>query len=565
MKVKTLRIIAAAIAFGLWATGCTVNDDDLTPLATGSEAWSTTDASRAEREARRLVYTHGVGYSYNGLYGKECNVGDVRSQVIDLDSLMVYDTDNIYHEIAMPTTSSGFTDGFSLTEYLQNLQVNAQAGASLCIIFNGDIQASYNVWQHTRKNTYFCKSYARKGVMTKILDGRSLSAAIHRRDYGPKLLTRNFREAVDHLKDQLADSKTKNVRMCIDSLVNRYGTHVVTSATLGGSIEIEMSIETDSLHTLYQQELIGDLSLAVYENRSWSENEQRDLQVLNTADCRYTVRGGNSSLLDAELISFKWGENRLRHADLAPWIASVNDSTASLVSMKMIPIWEVIPDSTVAAAVQAHLTGDAELLLSLYGYQNFVNTKFSLTPPDPKAESFNIICANRYVATVCHERIDAISPTEKVWVAYPIYGQEVNLASGLCYHDGRAWRVEWLYGGLGVKEIDTEDEPDNTVYMNAGVLSPEACSAYTYMPSQAIVAYEWPFAIKKDGTIDLDKPWYYTRKEGYDFFLYDRSGQEQLGDLAGLPNWYYQEKLNRVVRGKSYFYYYNPYEIKYLY
>ncbi|MCR5140296.1 MAG: hypothetical protein K6B45_09065 [Bacteroidaceae bacterium] len=564
MKRTTIRIIAVTIAVVLGMTACTVNDD-WTETVTSDNAGNPVGDSRAEKDARRLIYTQGVGYSYNGLYGKECNVGDVRSQVIDLDSLMVYDTDNLYHEISMPTTTSGYTEGYSLTEYLQNLYVKAQAEASLCIIFNGDIQACFNIWQHTRKNSYFCRSYARKGVMTKLLDARSLSAAVKRRDYGPKLLTRNFREALDHLKEQLANPSNDRRRIAIDSLIMRYGTHVVTSATLGGSVEIEMSIETDTLHTLYQKELMGGLSLAMYEHRAWTENEQRELQVLNSADCRLTVRGGDANLLDKNLINFKWGENRLRDSDIDPWIASINDSTAALVYMKMIPIWDIIPDRELADMVEAHVTGDAELLLSLYGYQNFVSTKFTLTPPDNKAECFNIVCANRYVATVCHEQIDAISPTEKVWVAYPIYGQQINTASGLCIHKGRAWRVVWLYGGMSVEEISTEDDPDGTVYMNAGVLEPDSVSAYTYLQSKPVTAYEWPYAITTDGRIDRSKPWYYTRKEGYDFLLYDRSGLEQSGSLDGLPNWYYEKARNRVVRSSNYFYYYNPIEVNNLY
>lgn len=567
MKPSTIRNIAAVVAVFLGVmTACTVTDDDWTDVAPAADADKPSAQSRASDEGPRLIYTQGVGYSYNGLYGKECNASDVRSQVIDLDSLQVYDTDHLYHEIYTPSTESGYTDGYSLTEYLQNLYVNAQAEASLCIIFNGDMQANFDIWQHTRKNSYFCRSYARKSVMTKVLDARSLSVAVRKRDYGPKLLTRNFTEALDRLKIQLEDSLNDRRRMAIDSLIARYGTHVVTSATLGGSIELEMSIETDSLHTLYQQELMADLSLAMYEHRAWTENEQRELQVLNTADCRLTVRGGDANLLDKNLVNFKWGENRLRDTDLDPWIASINDSTSALVDMKMIPIWEIIPDRELAQKVEAHVTSDAELLLSLYGYQNFVSTSFSLTPPDNKAECFNIVCANRYVATVCHEQIDAISTTEKVWVAYPIYGQQINTASGLCLHGGEAWRVVWLYGGMSAEKLVTDDTlNDSVVYMNAGVLEPSPVSAYHYMPSNAVVGYEWPYAIKTDGSIDRTKPWYYVRKQKEDFLLYDRNGNEQSGRLTGLPNWFYVDSRKRMVRSSNYFYYYNPIEVNNLY
>ena len=165
-----------------------------------------------------------------------------------------------------------------------------------------------------------------------------------------------------------------------------------------------------------------------------------------------------------------------------------------------------------------------------------------------------------------HEQIDAISTTEKVWVAYPIYGQQINTASGLCLHGGEAWRVVWLYGGMSAEKLVTDDTlNDSVVYMNAGVLELSPVSAYHYMPSNAVVGYEWPYAIKTDGSIDRTKPWYYVRKQKEDFLLYDRNGNEQSGRLTGLPNWFYVDSRKRMVRSSNYFYYYNPIEVNNLY
>ena len=554
--------ILAGLAAVLCFVACTAEFDSESAVQQSSHE-AENSRTRSLTEGEKLVYTQGVGYSYNGLYGEYCNSADVRCQVIDLDSLRKYDNSNIYRVIYDVGESCDYNDGFSLTEYVHNTYVKASAEGDVAIVFAGSIQADFNIWQHARTNSYFCRSVATKGVKTCCISEEDLIAVIKDPNYGERLLTRNFREALARLKKQLENPSQDKRRLAIDSLIARYGTHVVTSATIGGSIELEMRIETDTLNTLYQKELMANMTLAMFKNREFSDEEQRALQVLNSADCRLTVRGGNLALLDSNIFGFKWGENKLKNTDITKWKASVNDNTAVMTAMRMIPIWEVIPDDDLAKRVEAHITGQSELLTELFGYQNFVSTKFPAHPQQNKGGyGCNIMAAGRYVAAVFCERINAISMDEDVWVAYPIYNQQLNLASGLCIHNGKAYRVGWRYNNIYVEELKTAVPPDGNIYMNAGLLQPVSRKGLTYLTNTPVVAYEWPSAIRTDGSVNTDTPWYYVYKRANNFLLRNRNGQEQNGELHGLPNWSYSTTWMRMLRNTEYYYYYNPKEVE---
>jgi hypothetical protein len=59
----------------------------------------------------------------------------------------------------------------------------------------------------------------------------------------------------------------------------------------------------------------------------------------------------------------------------------------------------------------------------------------------------------------------------------------------------------------------------------------------------------------------MSKPYYLTYKSGTDFLLRTTDGQEQSGQLDGLPNWTLMN--GRMVRDKKYYYYWNPNEVNY--
>ena len=528
--------------------------------------------------AVNLILSHGVGYGYNGVDGEECNVPDVRSQVLDPNAILKDSITAFFYNISGNEFQFTSKTGFSLNELLEKIYFGGGASAELAVVFKGSVRGTLQLYNHKKISSFYCTAHAYKNAFHSYIDAPSVTGVI--KDH-PEYLTKNFRSAIK----RLGPDPTK---MQMDSLIARYGTHVVTECTLGGMVELDVRLEKDSVATISQQNAIGEVALmSLFKYDGQSSSDEYDLKIINSGDSRLTVRGGDSRKLEQTIMNFDWGRDAVKSEDINDWLASIgtdeeNRQSLEMTSMEMTPIWEFIPDEYVAEKLEAHITGNAKLMLDLYGYQNFVNTSFPACPAaitddkwfiadaqdriiqtSTECMCYNIEAGGRYVATLCYENIPAIDPYKPVWVAYPIYQQQVNISTGLCIHNGKAYRVGWQFGEMVVTPIQAKGM-DGNIYMTGGYLYPIPTQEIDYEQSHVITGYEWPGSIKTDGTLDTTKPLYTVYKENDRFLLRHYEGQEQSGKIKALPNWSYDGNLNRMVRNSSYNYYYNPYEVDYI-
>ena len=486
-------------------------------------------------EAMNLILSHGVGYGYNGIDGEECNVPDVRSQVLEPTAIINAGIKVDINKINDNETHFSSKVGFSLNELLEKVYFGGNGNAEVAILFKGSIRGTLMLYSQKKINSFYCTANAYKNGFYSMIDGPSVSAAI---DTHPELLTKNFRNAIA----RLGKNPTK---MQMDSLISRYGTHVVTKCTLGGMMQLDVRLEKDSIVSFSQQKAIGEVALmSLFNHDNQSSNEEYDLKIINSGDSRLTVRGGDSRKLEQTLMNFNWGRDAIKPQDINDWLESIGTDedkrqTLEMTGMEMMPIWEFIPDPDVARQLEAHITGNSQLMFDLYGYQNFVNTSFTACPylkshddewsfcindkvvqTSIEKNSYNIEAGGRYVASLFYELIPEIDTNNPVWVAYPIYQQQINISTGLCIHNGKAYRVGWRFGEMVVTPIQTEGVTDR-IYMTGGYLYPLPTQGIDYEDSRIIAGYEWPGSIKTDGTLDTGKPLYITYKENDRFFLTD--------------------------------------------
>ena len=565
MKTKAIVcLFAVVVVCGI--TACSDNDL-MIPSELQQDGIECEDNGVMTRaEAIQLVLSHGIGYGYNGVEGEFCNVMDVRSQVLDPEAIRKIGIDFRTAEVLSPQIEYSSQIGYSLHELLQKLYFGGGLNAEAVVVFKGSVRGTLQLYTKSKTSSFYCRTSARISGFNAWVDAPSVSAVVNEH---PQVLTKNFRSAVE----RLGKEPTKNQ---MDSLIKRYGTHVVTKCQMGGRLDLDIRLEKDSVGTLEQQNAVVDVSLlSLYDHSDMGDNDYRDLKIINSGDSRLTVRGGDSRELDFSIFNFKWGESGASLDVIGKWMESIGVTedkrqNLELVDMVMTPIWEFIPDEHVAEMLEAHIAGSAELMLDLYGYQNYVNTSFS-TPTlktyqgqaimeNRAKNAYNILAGGRYVATYCREWVDIIDVNEPVWVAYPIYNQQVNTTTGLCIHKGKAYRVGWRFGEYFVEEIGNTDS--KTIYMSMGYLYPEATDGINYLESQSCIGYEWPYSINKDGNLNTDKPIYLPYKQNNDFYLLKMDGTEQTGELGGLPNWEYDG--TRMVRNKEYYYYCNLKEVNYV-
>jgi len=522
--------------------------------------------------------TYGVGFSYDAIYGERCNLKDVRCQVLDYAKLKTWERDNSIPLLLTNVESHVTTTwdlSYSKSEFAHKTQFHAGVGVNL-VMFKGEVQGGFMVWESGVRHNLYCQAKYSTSLFSVMLDAPSVKVLVVDRGT-TDFLSENFKEAVGWMR-KYKDSPNKEA--VADSFLVRYGTHVVTSADLGGSLTATMALESDTLLDVMSKELLTDVDiLNVFRNKSETQEEEKVLYVFNDADCSLEIKGGDLSCVPNEMLHFKMGNQAENLAEyIADWRNSISydaknyvDSNLEMTDMQVSPIWNFIPDADVAALVKSRVESKSAEMTNMYGYQNVVNTSFRLPERvtcqmGTKEQTFenpdvvNIIAAGRYVATVCRERIEGINPDKEVQVVYPIHDRRINLKNGLCIDDMKAYRIRWDKKGCTVEEIGTV-ESDGLVYLNGGFPDVVRYQNVDYLDSYSVIGYEWPGSISLDGTLNEKLPYYLVYKKNTDFFLRNMNGEEQQGKLEALPNWEFNG--SRMIRTKDYHYYWNPLEVGY--
>lgn len=546
--------------------------------------YAQTPACRAGNSPLRQFYRHhGIGYSYNAINGSYCNLRDFRCQILnravidrvsDENALTLLNINAINH---VEQESSVYS---SVVEYIAEANIDASASGSLAF-FSGSASTTCAIFEDGIKDTYILHNELSSLVAEYSLAYRDV--CLLAKSY-PELLTSSFRAALDRITDQRS----------IDDFIYTYGTHVVVFSRLGASMLLDVQVDAIKFKSReFEETLAADNIALLFKEATSSTSYEVGYKTLENSKCQFQVMGGDVSLFDP-LIGFSCFNNSNIPEQLGTkWLASIkyddeqlDTSNVELVDIHVVPIWEFIPDESLAAKVRARITGDMSLAMEWIPNRNFINTSFEAHPSSVTCrignqnnlrfdhpETVDIIAANRHVATICHEYVPEISTTEKVYVAYPIYEGRIKLTSGLCLYNGKAYKVDWRYDNFQVSELEVEaSEIGDRIYINGGVLSPIKSSFITYQESHAILGCERPGGIGIDGSLAgemkkvfkhlghfyLDTKSIYQNLPGWEI-------SNHLPQEAGrYPDFFKgNEFTGRMVRSDDYVYIFNPTEIGY--
>lgn len=551
-------------------TACT--EDALDSSIEQQETWTSPLSRAAENPMATSDFkrTYGVGFSFDGLHGEFCNFRDIKCQVLDYQKVKEAASGSLIRTNRDNEIKTSSQIYYSRDEYYQNTVFKADLEAKL-IIFNGKAEGNTSISEKGERNNFFGEIEYACPSLQVALNSLSLKSLIQNR-HQDQLLTPNFREVLDWLKKH-HDNAT------IDSFIERYGTHVVTSANLGGSITIQMQMAKDSLTDLYTKQALGEAAIMkLFKKNSSSEEYKRITYMLNSADCKVRIKGGDLSKIPNEALNFTFGKSPDLSQYISGWTESLHydqenfkNSNLEMIEMKVTPIWNFIPDETISSLIRQRIYGTADKLQNEKGNSNSISTSFELpklvtckmggtTQTVQRPQTVNVISGERYVATICRERIPDINAANDVQVVYPIIDRQANLMSGLCIYNGKAYSVRCLNDKTSAEYLG--DSPSGeTIYLNNGVCDTIKYENLDYQPSHLVMDYEWPYSIKPDGSLDKTKPYYWVYKKGTTFYLRTQNNKEQMGELDGLPNCILKD--GRMVRAKDYHYYWNPLEIHY--
>lgn len=564
----------------------TACSDNLMEFATDNDGiesvgWRSPEVlTRAQTQAY-FLRDHAVGYSYNALEGRECSIDEVRCQVVNRDELnqladkgykFIY---TINHENKVSAEGSVY---HSVTEYVQNAFLKASGEAKITLIAGGEAKAKCNIFEDGVEDCFIVESTSKVSSGTYRMDAYAVAelAKSH-----PEVLTAPFREAVR----QVAAAPENRWQACVDSFINVYGTHVVTYAEMGGSLDVLVQINEKRFKTqeMIEKELCAD-ALAGLFKRAWGMNKtDSDYEFLQDTRCNITARGGDVSLLDRLYSLNAYNVAASDTSTLSLWQRSVvfdaNDfskSTAAVIDMDFTPIYELVNDPVAYRRLSAVIDGNVQGLIDLMGNRNFVNVSFPYDKNKKVSAVFDydgytnriswtnpavtdIIFAGRHVATVCKEKVNDIDTSEYVRIVYPIYEGRIQLANGLTYHNGHAYRVAWRNDQCTITDLGEQTKP-TTVYITAGVPSFTAYENISYAAGHLLLGLEIDTPFLPDGTSNSNAKRYSVKKFGGHFYLPDSKGNST---ITGIPNWSYDTEKEMMKRDNDYIYIYNPNEMRY--
>ena len=539
---------------------------------------------------RNFLRHHGLGYSYDAVAGKYCDLNYVRCQLLNRAVMDELQDKLLYTLISVEKINKmrfQHSVSSSLVDYIQNSNFTADASLDL-IIFEGSVSAACSAFEEGKQESYILHDEQVHPRARYRLEAENIAYYVQRY---PKLLTSSFRKAIAKLAATPVDDW-----QAIDEFLDVYGTHMVNDVELGASVAVDVLVETHKFNLVESLDLLaqGQLS-SLFKLRYNQTEEEKNYKVLRNCKCRVDVVGGDISKLDPiiGMTVFSNDDVDISAKILTEWMESIvyddNDlehSNVEMTNMRVVPIWTLIPDEHLANRIEARVYSNAASMMYLLGNRNFINVKipfsqtkyvcrignqkYSINNPDVT----DVLASGRHVATICLETVPAISEREKVRVAYPIYEGHVKLTNGLCVYKDDVYKVSWQGNSLEVTKTDSliGSSFDGNLYMNNGALSIKRVESYEYLEGHPILGCERPGGIAIDGSL-AGKPVRVVKHFNH-FYLKDKERYDNL------PNWSWSEELpaeaetfpdyfdattwkDRMMRNQDYTYIWNTTEIGY--
>ncbi len=552
-------------------------EGDSTDNPNACSYWHSPEVLTRAQTKSSFLRDHAVGYSYEAISGRANNIDDVRCQVVNRSELDRVASETGLSLYIADLETDIYTKGMvynSFTQYVQNSNVHASAEGQVLVLANGDVKRNCSIFEDGTIET-------RMVEVTKCISlgefALQYGDLVELSKQYPTILTSSFRDAVR----QVAEAPKEYFVACVDSFLATYGTHVVTQAEFGGSVDILAQIEKKKYNTVYgdEKQLSVDVLEALFKKKSDSSESDKKYTYLENAKCNITVRGGDVSKLDALNNMNYYGVNASDSADLSDWTNSVTfypnnaaQSTASVISMEYVPIYEFVTDETARKRIEAVIDGSTEMMINTFGHRNFVNVKIPYASQDltfrvgnqatyncASPDVTNFIYAGRPVATICNERIKELDPNFDVRVVYPIYEGRMQQTDGVCLFGNHEYHIKWMDNDQCEVTDNGPVSSDGNVYILAGVPSFTPYKNINYYTAHALPSVEVDTPFDVNGSYNPSCNVYFVEKKRNNFYLKDCNEK----NITSIPNWSYDAAQKRMRRSDDYIYIYNPNELDY--
>lgn len=323
-----------------------------------------------------------------------------------------------------------------------------------------------------------------KIVATRYIDMGKIDALIQ--ENRTEIFTDEFRKYYEAVLNDPSEST-------IETMVKKYGTHVVTYADLGGRLEYTINFQANQVS---RDEMEATMK---YKNGNLkdSDTKRRHEQFSSINSSMYvTVIGGSSATGRAlQQASPTTDTNQqIPTQQLAEWLNTIvndndNRENLAMANCRLTPIWQLYPQENVRNAVLSYilrmsenmlLSPDMRELLGINGYKRFNVNELKLDGFGTDENSTLVKVAyvdNSPMLEICNEYVPQIRGDKRVTIVYPIVNKRSNIRRGIFPGNGENPPCEVSFdndGGCYVAQIEgyhPGDILDSLYYIDGALYS----------------------------------------------------------------------------------------------
>lgn len=399
-----------------------------------------------------------VGWGFN-VYAEYENPRSLCKRIIDVNALSAFDSDTTFQSVQETLR------GKEIFEYqcAYSLQEMSSKLSSDMVKETGILGMKKTIHRYSKisKNSTSEQSYGyarmAKTVASRSIDVGALAYLVADREViaQDKLpFTPKFKSLYKNILETSGDERDK----WIDTMLTRYGTHVVVDASVGCMIDYVVCFDKHETHNL--EVSTSEQCKYVFGRLTKSDvtqnvEEQVTSEISN--DNSFFIEGGSSETKEAlkNAISNMDSCDQVSASLMRDWMASVTASdlddsdkrkNLGIVDFDFIPIWELFADTDVRNSILYRVLAmgnqsncdftDAELGTDNYQI-DLTGSALSKFGTGEDATLVKVLYGNGVpLMEVCNEFVPKLRGDKRVTVFYPIRNGRTDIGQGFFPGDG---------------------------------------------------------------------------------------------------------------------------------
>ena len=300
-----------------------------------------------------------------------------------------------------------------------------------------------------------------KTIATRYVDEGKLESILHS---GGDVFTADFHKLFDPVN-------TNPTKENIGALVKKFGTHLVIYTDLGGRLDYTVNFRSEETS---RESVEKYLKYKNGKKKQDDETSEASHCVINNGGLSFDIYGGTDAAIKALTGNSKTKDPfaQVDEGLLGQWLNSIqasNTSSVSLVRCILLPIWQIMTNTTARTMTISYILalarqegGDLSKRLeelSLDHYYKFdITSAMQQWGTDVKSTLVKVgYFDNRPKVEICNEYVPELRGDRRVTMFYPIYQGKTNIRRGIFPGDGENAPAEVMFdtqGSCYVRPLD---------------------------------------------------------------------------------------------------------------